>query len=119
MITIILSTLLLTGAFFCFVAALGVFRFKDFYARIHAATKASTFGLGFSGLAAALAFGTASAWLKMSATIAILFVTLPIAAHLLARSVKSQSDREPAGTARRIPNHQINTNQDTHQRRTA
>lgn len=91
MTTWLLSILLLGGAFFSFVAALGVFRFKDFYARIHAATKASTFGIGLSGLAAALALGTTSAWIKMAVTIIFLFMTLPIAAHLLARAVKTGS----------------------------
>ena len=90
--TILVSILLLVGAFFSLVAALGVFRFKDFYARLHAATKASTFGLGFSALAAALVLGTTSAWVKMIATVVFLFITLPIASHLLSRSVKSKED---------------------------
>lgn len=87
--TILASLCLLIGGFFALVAALGVFRFNDFYARIHAATKAGTFGLGFTALAAAMAMGTASAWVKMVAAIAFLFITLPVAAHLLARSVRS------------------------------
>lgn len=88
MTAILGSILLLIGGFFGFVAALGVLRFPDFYSRIHAATKASTFGIGFSGIAAALALGSASAWVKMIAAIAFLFVTLPVAAHLLGRSVR-------------------------------
>ncbi|MBC2595263.1 monovalent cation/H(+) antiporter subunit G [Ruficoccus amylovorans] len=87
MITVIASFCLLVGGFFSLVAALGLYRFPDFYSRIHAATKASTFGLGFSALAVALALGTFSAWLKMLAAVLFIFVTLPIAAHLLSRSV--------------------------------
>jgi multicomponent Na+:H+ antiporter subunit G len=98
--TALASILLLTGAFFALVAALGVFRFGDFYARIHAATKASTFGIGFSGVAAALALGTTSAWIKMAATITFLFMTLPIAAHLLARAVKKQQESPAARSER-------------------
>jgi multicomponent Na+:H+ antiporter subunit G len=90
--TILVSIFLLVGAFFSLVAALGVFRFKDFYSRTHAATKASTFGLGFSALAGAVVLGTFSAWVKMLAIIIFLFITLPIAAHLLARSVKSKDN---------------------------
>lgn len=89
MTAILASILLLVGGFFALVAALGVFRFPDFYSRIHAATKASTFGIGFAGIAAALAFGTAAAWIKMIAAISFLFITLPIAAHLLGRSVRN------------------------------
>jgi len=90
MMSYVASFFLLVGGFFSLIAALGVFRFPDFYARIHAATKASTFGLGFTALAAALSFGTVSAWMKMIAAIAFLFITLPIAAHLLGRSVKDK-----------------------------
>ncbi len=89
MTTTLATIFLLIGGFFGFVAALGVFHFPDFYARIHAATKASTFGIGFTGLAAALSFGTVSAWVKMLVTIIFLFVTLPIAAHLLSRAFRA------------------------------
>jgi multicomponent Na+:H+ antiporter subunit G len=95
MTAILASAFLLIGGFFALIAALGVFRFADFYARIHAATKASTFGFGFTALAAALALGTASAWLKAIAAIGFLFMTLPIGAHLLARSVRSAAPRHP------------------------
>ncbi len=92
MTTVLASIFLILGGFFGFVASLGVLRFPDFYSRIHAATKASTFGIGFSGLAAAIAFGSVSAWIKMSATIAFLFVTLPVAAHLLGRAYKAREE---------------------------
>lgn len=91
-LSIIASAFLLIGGFFGLVAALGVFRFKDFYSRIHAATKASTFGLGFSALAVALVLQTPSAWLKAICSIIFLFVSLPIAAHLLCRSVRYTVD---------------------------
>lgn len=87
--SLLISICLLIGAFFSLVSALGIFRFGDFYARVHAATKASTFGFGFTGLAAALTLGTFSSWVKVLAAIAFLFITLPVAAHLLARSVRS------------------------------
>lgn len=90
--SIIASVFLLIGGFFAFVAALGVFRFGDFYSRVHAATKASTFGLGFTVLAAAMALGTSSAWLKAICSIIFLFVSLPIGAHLLCRSVRKTVD---------------------------
>lgn len=98
--SIFASVLLLLGAIFSLIAALGILRFEDFYARIHAATKASTFGIGLIGVAAALAIGTPSAWVKMLFTVFFLFITLPIAAHLLGRSVlKSESERNPSRSA--------------------
>lgn len=94
------SVLLILGALFSLIAALGVLRFRDFYSRIHAATKASTFGMGFAGLAAALAIGTPSAWGKMLFTILFLFITLPIAAHLLGRSVRNNDTDGNSGKAK-------------------
>lgn len=91
-LSIIASVFLLLGGFFGLVAALGVFRFADFYSRIHAATKASTFGLGFTALAAACVLETPSAWAKAVLAVLFLFVSLPIAAHLLCRSVRYTVD---------------------------
>jgi multicomponent Na+:H+ antiporter subunit G len=95
MMTFLASLFLLIGGFFALVAGLGVYRFRDFYARIHAATKASTFGFGFTALAAALVIGTPSAWVKMFAAILFLFITLPVASHLLSRSVRTSAERLP------------------------
>lgn len=81
---------LLIGGFFALVAAAGIWRFQDFYARVHAATKASTFGFGFTVVAVAIQLATWSGWLKALAAILFLFVTLPVAAHLLSRAVKSK-----------------------------
>ncbi len=86
---LLVDILLGLGGFFCLVAALGVWRFRDFYARVHAATKASTFGLGFTILAAAVELGTWSALAKALLALAFLFMTLPVAAHLLARAFRS------------------------------
>lgn len=86
MISPVVLVLLCLGGFFCLLAAIGVCRFRDFYLRVHAATKASTFGLGFSILAAAAHLGTVSAWAKAVVAILFLFFTLPVSAHLLARA---------------------------------
>ncbi len=85
--TILPSAFLLIGAFFLFVAAAGVLRFDDFYARIHAATKASTFGFGFTALAVAWVYAEAVVWGKLVIAVFFLFITLPVAAHLLSRAV--------------------------------
>lgn len=86
---LMVDILLGTGGFFCLVAALGVWRFRDFYSRVHAATKASTFGLGFTVMAAAVELGTLSALAKALLALVFLFMTLPVSAHLLARAYRS------------------------------
>lgn len=87
--------LLCLGGFFCLLAAIGICRFSDFYLRIHAATKASTFGLGFSIMAAAAHLGTVSAWAKAIVAILFLFLTLPVSAHLLARAYGATGTTPP------------------------
>lgn len=78
---------LLLGAFFSLVAALGIVRFDDFYTRIHAATKASTFGFGFTALAVAWGLNDLGTWVKLQIAVFFLFITLPVAAHLVSRAV--------------------------------
>ena len=46
MIQWIAAFFLILGAFFMFLAGLGTFRFPDLYSRMHAATKAGSFGVG-------------------------------------------------------------------------
>jgi multicomponent Na+:H+ antiporter subunit G len=91
---IIASVFLLIGGLFSLVAALGIFRFKDFYSRVHAVTKASTFGFGFAVISLALTFSTVSAWAKVLAAIVFLFATLPIGAHLLSRAFLSKKGED-------------------------
>lgn len=97
MISPVVIILLCLGGFFCLLAAIGICRFRDFYLRVHAATKASTFGLGFSILAAAAHLGTISAWAKAVVAILFLFLTLPVSAHLLARAHEAGEPEPPAG----------------------
>lgn len=79
--------LMLIGAFFMFVAAMGVFRMPDLYMRLHANTKSATFGVGFLMLGAATHFGwdfTIS--IRALAIVLFLFATAPVAAHMLGRA---------------------------------
>jgi multicomponent Na+:H+ antiporter subunit G len=81
------------------VAALGIIRLPGTLARQHAATKAGTlavtcFALGL--LLTALASGHGSAWTwRLLALMMILFLTLPLASHALARAaVHENPERE-------------------------
>jgi multicomponent Na+:H+ antiporter subunit G len=88
----------LLGTFFMFVASLGVLRLSDFYARIHAPTKAATLGLAF--LLAALALHLRELTSVTKAVLAILFigVTAPVGAHILARAAYRSGVRAPSTT---------------------
>ncbi len=78
--------LLLVGAFFMFVAALGVVRMPDLLMRMHSSTKSATLGAGCALLGAALYFGNFVIAVRATATIVFLFATAPIATHLIGRA---------------------------------
>lgn len=77
---------LLLGSFFILAAAVGVFRFPDFYTRLHASTKLVTLGGILVFVAAALEFGSAFAASRLLLTTAFFFLTAPLSAYLIARS---------------------------------
>ncbi len=82
--------LAMLGCVVLLIAAAGLFRFTDAVSRQHAATKAGTLGLGMI-LAGAALHGSDWAWGGRVLTIlAILFVTLPVASHMLARAAAKQ-----------------------------
>jgi multicomponent Na+:H+ antiporter subunit G len=82
----IAQILMLIGSFFMFVAALGVFRMPDLYMRLQSNTKSATFGVGFIMLGAAFHFWEFAISIRALAILLFLFVTSPVAAHLLGRS---------------------------------
>jgi multicomponent K+:H+ antiporter subunit G len=93
-VELVASLLMLAGGGFALVGAIGLVRLRDLYTRLHAPTKASTLGVGGALLASMLVFG----WTGQRVVIhellitAFVFLTAPIAAHLL---VKSALEREP------------------------
>lgn len=85
-IDIITAVLLIAGAFFAFVAALGVVRLPDVFIRMHASTKAGTLGAGLILAAVAIHFADAGITARVVAIIAFLLITAPISAHVIGRA---------------------------------
>ena len=83
---VLTAGLMLTGALFMLMGALGVLRMPDLFLRMSASTKAAT--LGTSALLAAVAvhFGEIGAASRAVATIIFLLLTAPVAAHMLGRA---------------------------------
>ena len=78
------AVLLLLGAFFLLVGAFGLLRFKDFFMRLHAPTKASTLGVGGVLVASLLvSWAQAQAGLQVLLITLFVFVTAPVSANLL------------------------------------
>lgn len=88
MIDILLSILILTGAIFTFIGSLGLVRLRDFYARLHGPTKATTLGVGCLLLASAVYFTAREEGVSLHEVLVtlFLFITAPVSAHLLAKA---------------------------------
>src|SRR5690606_18040263 len=78
--------LLLIGALFCLVAAIGVIRLPDLLSRMHAASKAGAVGGGFILLAVMVMSFDIGVAMRAIVGIAFLLLTTPVGAHLLARA---------------------------------
>jgi multicomponent Na+:H+ antiporter subunit G len=87
----IASLLVLLGAGFSLIAALGAWRMHDTYTRMHAATKAGPLGAGLLLAGVAVAAGDGGQALRAGAVIAFLVLTGPVAAHLIGRAVHRRS----------------------------
>ncbi len=74
------------GVGFLFAAALGVLRFRDPLQRMHAATKTGTIGAGLVLAGAVLNMDTFEGRAIGVLAIVFLFLTVPVASHLLGRA---------------------------------
>jgi multicomponent Na+:H+ antiporter subunit G len=74
------------GCLFCLVAAVGMIRLPDTLVRMHAATKAGTLGAGLILVGVAATFWDVATVLRALLTLIFLFLTAPVAAHLIGRA---------------------------------
>lgn len=77
---------LLIGASAILLGALSLLRMPDVYMRLSAATKAVSFGLAFCLFGMAVYFERVSVSIAAVATMLFLFLTAPIAAHMISRA---------------------------------
>lgn len=92
------ALLMLGGALFSVIAAIGVLRLPDLYTRLHAASKAGAVGGGMIFLALAVASFDAAIVLRASLGIVFLLLSTPVAAHLLARAAYRCGETPVPGT---------------------
>ena len=82
----IVALLLVLGALFMLLAAVGLVRLPDLYLRMSATSKAATLGASLVLLGAAVHFGTAAVAGRAVVIIVFLFLTAPVAAHTIGRA---------------------------------
>jgi multicomponent Na+:H+ antiporter subunit G len=89
------SVLVIAGALLALVSAIGLHRFRDVFARIHAAGKAAPLGAALVFAAAAIQLGDPGDIEKLALTLLLLGLTFPTGVHMVARAAYR------AGTERR------------------
>ena len=86
MIDVVAGTMILMGVGLAVVAGLGLYRFQDLFARMHAATKPATFGLVLVLAGSALRMEDRGDMAKLLLVIALQFLTAPVGAHMVGRA---------------------------------
>jgi multicomponent Na+:H+ antiporter subunit G len=86
---IVSAVLIVVGGAFMLLAGVGVIRMPDLFMRMQAATKAATLGAGCMLLSVAIHFGELTIVTRALLVIAFVFLTAPVAAHMIARAAYS------------------------------
>ncbi|MDI4663513.1 Na+/H+ antiporter subunit G [Xanthobacter autotrophicus] len=100
----LVAALILIGAFFLFVGALGLARLPDMMRRLHGPTKATTLGIGALLIASMVYFAAVRGTFSIHELLItlFLFLTAPVSAHMLAKAHILRSggrrDLPPTGT---------------------
>ncbi|MFO7765157.1 MAG: Na+/H+ antiporter subunit G [Pelovirga sp.] len=91
-IEILVSFFLVLGAFFALAGSIGLFRLRDFFARLHGPTKATTLGVGSLAIASAIYFTFHKEGISLHEVLItlFLFITAPVSAHFLAKAARHQ-----------------------------
>lgn len=82
----IVVALIIAGSGFSLLGAVGLLRMPDVYMRIQAAAKSSTLGVSCLVLAASIVIGRTGPTTRALLIIAFLFLTAPVAAHMIGRA---------------------------------
>lgn len=92
------AALVIFGAGFGLIAAIGLLRLPDLYTRLHAASKAGATGAGAIFLAVAIESLDGAVILRALLGIVFLLLSTPVSAHLLARAAYRGGEAPGPGT---------------------
>lgn len=84
--TVLSSTLLLTGCIFLLLAAIGIVRMPDLYLRMSTSSKAVTLGVGCLALGLATDMRDPGVTTRAFLLIVLFLMKAPVAAHVLGRA---------------------------------
>ena len=92
------GSMILVGAALAVIAGLGLQRFPDVFARMHAATKPATLGLALVLGGAALLVPDTGSRAKLLLVIVLQFITAPVGSHLVGRAAYRAGTELAEGT---------------------
>lgn len=95
---IVTIVLLITGTTFALLASIAVVRMPDLYTRMHGATKCATLGVGCTILAATVQFAKLETTTVAILVIGFMFLTAPVAAHMIGRTAHQMRVPKWSGT---------------------
>lgn len=90
--TVVGQAMLLAGAVLMAIAALGMHRFDDVFARMHGGSKAASLAMVLFVVGGSLRIGELLATVMLVFAGAVALVTIPVGAHLLARAAYRTGD---------------------------
>ncbi len=88
LLNVISAALMIIGSALALIAAVGLFRMPDAYARIHVATKPATLAVVCTVGAALLRVPGLTDITKLILALALQFWTVPVASHMLGRAAR-------------------------------
>jgi multicomponent Na+:H+ antiporter subunit G len=83
---IVATAAVILGAALGVLSAVGIVRMPDVYIRVQVASKASSLGIALLMLGVAAHFGDVSVTVRALLVVAFLFLTAPVAAHVIGRA---------------------------------
>ncbi|MBE2280368.1 MAG: monovalent cation/H(+) antiporter subunit G [Ignavibacteriaceae bacterium] len=89
----ILSVMLITGAFFILISAIGIVKMPDIFMRMSSSTKASTLGIALIVIAAGIFFNDIGVFSRVVLISLFLLITAPVAAHMLGKAAYLEGDK--------------------------
>ncbi|MBS7325662.1 MAG: Na+/H+ antiporter subunit G [Thiopseudomonas sp.] len=93
---LIVAFFLLAGSFFALMGSIGLWRFNDFFMRLHGPAKATTLGVGSVLIASMLYFSFTTGSLRLHELLITLFLVIsaPVSAYMLSIAAKKEASRE-------------------------
>ncbi|GAA0191421.1 hypothetical protein GCM10009122_53890 [Fulvivirga kasyanovii] len=88
------------GALFILLASVGLLRLPDIYMRMHATTKVPTLGIMLMLASLCIYFTSALTILKSILIITFIFLTIPVATHMIGRSAHLMNTKKWKNTGR-------------------